>query len=356
MRLLFVTRTYPPLVGGMEKFASDFYTKYKEVGEIDLLANRGGKKALPGFFVKALLTIIVRSRKYDVIHLYDAVLSPLILLTRLVSDAKITTTVNGLDIVYSGFGYQKLVAFCLKRAHRIIAISEYTAAQCVERGIPREKLTTIPVGIDPDTLDTCPESRKREIAAAVGVPMEGKRILLTIGRLVRRKGHAWFVASIMPRLPAEYIYLIAGAGPEEGAISVLVRELGLAARVFMLDRVSDEMKNCLYQLSDLFIMPNITVAHDQEGFGIVLLEAGCYGVPVIASNVEGIRDAVLNGATGWLIDERDVAGFLGAILNPNLDLASIRDKVVSNFDWRGIAERYLGEFEKLLTQAEETHK
>ena len=78
MKLLFITRTYPPLVGGMEKFASDFYVNYRKKGEIDLFANSGGKKMIPFFFIKVAFILVFRSRNYDVIHLYDAISSPLV--------------------------------------------------------------------------------------------------------------------------------------------------------------------------------------------------------------------------------------------------------------------------------------
>ena len=115
----------------------------------------------------------------------------------------------------------------------------------------------------------------------------------------------------------------------------------------MLGRVSDEEKNCLYQISDLFVMPNISVKNDQEGFGIVLLEAGRYGLPIIASNIEGIRDAVFNQKTGHLIEEKDAQGFMDAIIKPNIDRSSLSDAVAAYFDWKHIIERYHQEFEKM---------
>ena len=109
LKVLFITRTYPPLVGGMEKFASDFFNNYRRIGEIDLLANSRGKKSIIPFLLQVMMSIMFNGRKYDVVHLYDAVLFPLIPFIRLFSKAKISFTVNGLDIVYSSFGYQKVM-------------------------------------------------------------------------------------------------------------------------------------------------------------------------------------------------------------------------------------------------------
>jgi glycosyltransferase involved in cell wall biosynthesis len=329
MKILFITRAYPPLVGGMQKYASDFYNNYQERGEIKLLANSGDKKTILPFFFKVLFFLVLYSRQYDVIHLYDAVLFPLIPIIRFFSNAKISFTVNGLDIVYSRFGYQKLMPFFLKRADKIFAISKYTMKQCEFRGIPREK---------------------SEVISKFDVSIEGKKILLTVGRLVKRKGHYWFIANVLKNLPVDYIYLIAGVGPEQDSLIELIRELDLTKRVYLLGRVSDEEKNCLYQISDIFVMPNISVKNDQEGFGIVLLEAGRYGLPTIASNIEGIRDAVIDRKTGFLVEEKNAQDFLNAIMNSNIDRSSLSDIIGTYFDWKCLIERYYKEFEKMKTR------
>lgn len=347
MKLLFITRAYPPLVGGMEKFASDFHENYRKQGEIELLANTGGKKNIPLFLVRVIFFLMFRSREYDVIHIYDAVLSPLALMIKVFSKASISFTVNGLDIVYPRFGYQKLMPFFLKQADRIFAISEYTMEQCISRGIPREKLTVIPVGINFDNFPPATESKKSETFAKFNLPAQGVKILLTVGRLVKRKGHAWFIANVFKKLPQDYIYVIAGAGPEQETIENLLRELNLSNRVYLLGRVTDDEKNCLYQIADVFIMPNIVVKNDQEGFGIVLLEAGRYGLPIVASDIEGIRDAVINQKTGRLIAEKDVQAFMDAILNPELDRSTLADAVAAHFDWKHIIEKYRKAFERM---------
>jgi glycosyltransferase involved in cell wall biosynthesis len=350
MKILFITRAYPPLVGGMQKYASDFYNNYQERGEIKLLANSGDKKTILPFFFKVLFFLVLYSRQYDVIHLYDAVLFPLIPIIRFFSNAKISFTVNGLDIVYSRFGYQKLMPFFLKRADKIFAISKYTMKQCEFRGIPREKLVFIPVGLNFDCLETCSELKKSEVISKFDVSIEGKKILLTVGRLVKRKGHYWFIANVLKNLPVDYIYLIAGVGPEQDSLIELIRELDLTKRVYLLGRVSDEEKNCLYQISDIFVMPNISVKNDQEGFGIVLLEAGRYGLPTIASNIEGIRDAVIDRKTGFLVEEKNAQDFLNAIMNSNIDRSSLSDIIGTYFDWKCLIERYYKEFEKMKTR------
>jgi glycosyltransferase involved in cell wall biosynthesis len=348
MRLLFITRTYPPLIGGMERFASDFYENYRVTADIDLLANSGGKKTFVFFLVKTIFFLVGHSRSYDVVHLYDGVLFPLIPVIKLSSKARVSLTVNGLDIVYSRFGYQRIMPFFLKMADMIIAISQYTAQQCRARGVPAEKVIAIPIGVAPTAGDTCSAHEQDAVKLRYGIPREGKIALITVGRLVARKGHEWFIANVVKDLPDNYIYLIVGMGPRREAISRLVDQLDLSERVFLLGSLPEREKNCLYQTSDLFIMPNIHIAHDQEGFGIVLLEAGRYGLPVIATSIEGIRDAVIDGKTGCLVAEKDAAAFIKKILDPGIDRSALPDAIATHFDWSRIIARYSDEFKKMV--------
>ena len=347
MKLLFIARTYPPIVGGMEKFASDFYENYRKKGKIDLFANTGGKKMILFFFIKAVFLLVFRSRNYDVIHFGDAVLSPLIVVIRFVSRAKVSFTVHGLDVVYSRFGYQKIILPFLRRADRVFAVSQFTLEQCELRGVSREKLMVIPNCINFEYINTFSESDTSQVISKFKIDVKEKKILFTVGRLIKRKGHAWFLANVFKNLSEHYIYIIAGLGPEYEAIKQVVQDLGFANRVYLLGYVSEDEKKCLYQISDLFIMPNIRIPGDQEGFGIVLLEAGGYGLPVIASRIEGISDAVLDGKTGRLVNEKDAPGFLDAIMNSGIDVSALKDTVISSFDCAKIAETYYTEFKQM---------
>ena len=140
-------------------------------------------------------------------------------------------------------------------------------------------------------------------------------------------------------------YLIVGEGPEDEKIKRLIGAKHLSNRVFLLGKLSDEQRNVVLNASDIFIMPNITVDGDIEGFGIVMLEAGSVGLPVIASNIQGIRDAVIDGQTGYLVEEGNSGDFVARIVSADLNKASIRAIVKKTFDWPRIAERY---FDALL--------
>ncbi len=344
MKVLFITRAYPPSIGGMQTFARDFYENYRRHGEIDLVANPGGRKNLIGFLLKACFYIVAHAREYDIIHVYDAVMAPLVPIIRLFSRAKVSFTVNGLDIVYPRFGYQKVIPFFLKRADKVIAISKYTMGQCETRGIPEERLRAIPIGVEVEHPGACTDAAVSALLDKFNINAEGRRFLLTVGRLVKRKGHGWFISEVLAKLPEDYVYLIAGVGPESSSVNKLIRELCLTDRAYLLGAVSEEEKVCLYRLADLFVMPNIHVPGDQEGFGIVLLEASIHGLPVVASNMEGIADAVVDGMTGRLVQEKDAHAFVEAIRDPGIDRSTVASTVESRFGWQNIIQMYQREF------------
>jgi glycosyltransferase involved in cell wall biosynthesis len=349
IQILFIARTYPPLVGGMERFASDFYRFMRELTPVKLIANPIGKRNLLFFFFKVMGYLILHGCKYDLVHFNDAILAPLVPIIRLFSSAKITFTVHGLDIVYRKFGYQQLVIPFLRHADRIFPVSQYTRTQCIQRGIPEDKCEVIPNGLDFTSVENCSEKIVKKPVSPLKEKLKQKTILLTLGRLIPRKGHAWFIKNVFTNLPDEYVYLIAGAGPETDNLENLIQAEGLHERVILLGYVTDQEKVRLLQTADLFIMPNIQDQNDQEGFGIVLLEAGRYGLPSVAADIEGIRDAVIHGLSGTLVPERDADAFITAIKDPVPSGKRITEILHEKFDWQVISQLYFQAF-KDLTQ------
>jgi glycosyltransferase involved in cell wall biosynthesis len=350
MKILFIARTYPPLVGGMEKFAEDFYKSLSQKAEVTLIANRIGKKYIIVFFFKVLFFLIANARRFDIIHFNDAILSPLIPVIHIFSNVKVTVTVHGLDIVYDKFGYQKLIIPFLRKADFIIAVSRHTRDQCLARNISQEKLMVIPNGLNFSTVEPCSQEAKQSITSKIGKPRNDQVVLLSLGRLIKRKGHTWFIENVFGNLPNNYVYLIAGDGSEFTEIKSKNQRLSLHDRVKLLGYVTAQEKACLFKMADLFIMPNIHDQNDQEGFGIVLLEAASHGLPSIATNIEGISDAIIHGVTGFLVEEKDTAGFIDAIQNPKFERGKICEKVQANYDWAIINEMYHNLFLRLISK------
>jgi phosphatidyl-myo-inositol dimannoside synthase len=118
--------------------------------------------------------------------------------------------------------------------------------------------------------------------------------------------------------------------------------------VVLLGQVSESLLATLYAGSDLFVMPNIPVAGDMEGFGVVMVEAGAAGLPVLAADLEGIRDVIAAGENGELLPSGNAGAFLDAIARyrdpSRLAGASARARayVVAHFSWAGIADTLVG--------------
>jgi len=342
--ILFISRNYPPQIGGLETYSYNLIEYFGHHHAVSKIVLGKPRKHLFWFIPYALFKAVRLIKEGNVcrIHLCDGLLATVGFLLRSFFPVTVSVTIHGLDITFRNFLYRAIIPPCVARLDKIICVSRHTQKECVDRGIPDGKIWVIPNGINPADFQVS-ESRQAgrgELAKRLGIPLEGRKILLTVGRLVPRKGVAWFVREVVPRLDDSYLYLIVGDGPDFEHISSLVGQCHLEGRVFLLGRVSGETRNKLLHASDLFIMPNIEVNGDIEGFGIAAIEAGCCGLPVIASDVQGLKDAVLDGRTGFLVEARNTEGFLGCIRKMDLDREAVRSLVIETYDWRRIYHLY----------------
>ena len=207
------------------------------------------------------------------------------------------------------------------------------------RGVPEEKCRVIPNGLELAELPKANTGRMSELVTEY--ELENKRVLLAVGRLIRRKGIRWFVSKVMPALPRDYVLLIAGNGPEKYVIESAIAEQGLSRRVFLLGSVDSRTKACLYSLAEIFVMPNIQLDGDSEGFGISIIEAGSYGTPCIGARLQGIPDAVIEGKSGSLVTAEDAPGFKQAIQGARFDRATVSETVRQHYDWSKLIADYM---------------
>ena len=228
---------------------------------------------------------------------------------------------------------------------RLIAVGTETIRQGKLRGIPESKFIFIPNGVA--VTETVPEYSRNDLETFLGRNIQGN-VLLTLGRLVKRKGVAWFIENVVRQLSADVIYIVAGEGREAAAIQAVIQRHHLQDRVFCIGRVSDRGKELLYSSADLFIQPNIETTGDIEGFGLVVLEAAMYGLVVIASGVEGLKDAIQDGQNGFLVAAGDASAYKRKIESVLGDPAGriafgkqSRNYVIKNYAWPLIARKYL---------------
>lgn len=145
-------------------------------------------------------------------------------------------------------------------------------------------------------------------------PAEGP-VLLTVGRLVKHKGHATVAAALpalLHRWP-ELTWVLVGKGPQEQALRDQVQELGIDGNVQFKSGLTDEELRNLYGGADIFVQPNGEVDGAFEGYGMVFLEAGASALPVVGGDHGGVREVIRNGETGMLVPPFD-AGALAETL------------------------------------------
>ncbi|MDJ0581314.1 glycosyltransferase family 4 protein [Crocosphaera sp.] len=180
--------------------------------------------------------------------------------------------------------------------------------------------------------------------------LQDQLVLLTVARLIPRKG-VDFVLKSLPKLLAEFPhvhYFIIGSGKEKEALQKLTQSLQLN-QVYFMGQVDELTKQAFYELCDLFVMPNRTLAQtDWEGFGIVFLEAALAGKPSIGGDNGGVKDAVMADVTGLLVDTSEAEPTYQAIRQLLLDQPlrlkmgqAALERVQQDFTWEAIAPRFL---------------
>jgi glycosyltransferase involved in cell wall biosynthesis len=227
----------------------------------------------------------------------------------------------------------------------ILANSEFTKKLIMSYGVPPEKVHVIYPGVNPNRyLNRQDDSAKQRLG------LNGSLVILTVARLVRRKGIKYLIEA-MPRvlrsLP-DTVLLVVGDGPEKPRLEEEARILGLASRVSFLGKVPEQKLIAFYQASDVFVLPAIVDSEmNTEGLGVVLLEAMSMGKPVVASGVGGIPEAVVNGETGLLVKPQDPNDLADAIIRllGNSELSrkmgdNGRQRVKEVFDWDIVAASF----------------
>ncbi|MFA6533951.1 MAG: glycosyltransferase family 4 protein [Patescibacteria group bacterium] len=199
----------------------------------------------------------------------------------------------------------------------------------------------------PELLSPSSPDRENRITTKHG--LGGKKVLLTVGRLVKRKGHEAVIQALPEVLKTvpNLIYLIAGDGENKANLLELIKRLNLGKFVILAGQVAKEDLPAYYRACSAFIMPSQELAGgDIEGFGLVFLEAGLYGKPVIAGQTGGQAEAVLNNQTGLLVDPADTAAIAEAIIKLLTDESlarqlgeSGRSRAEKDFKWETEARR-----------------
>jgi len=235
----------------------------------------------------------------------------------------------------------------LQNADRVVAISRATADLAVRLGARPDRVVFVPPGVDVETYHPDPEAGARIHRQH---RLDGRKVILTLGRLVARKGQDQVIRALPRVLEAvpEAVYMIVGDGPDRERLEALAREVGVAEQVIFAGRIPDGKVVAYYNSADVVAMPSREEPEtgDVEGFGMVFLEANACGKPVVGGRSGGVVDAVTDGVTGFLVDPHDSADLAARLVTllRDPDLArrmgeAGRKRAQREFAWGRSAQR-----------------
>lgn len=373
MKFLMLTWNYPPTVGGIEQVAYQMATGLERHGHrVDVVTAalpagrnapaqgiaRARRKGVPVFLCHAIITgwRHVRHNRPDVILCPSLTSAPAAWWVGKATGLPYVILIHGSDILVPSRAYQWAIRPLLSGAQRLFANSQNTADLLKTRGLDPDRIRVVCPGVTPPPP---PSEKPSDSLLRLLAETTGRPTLVTVGRLIRRKGIKEFIECVMPRLIQRYpdlLYLVVGGEAkaslihQERILDQLQRsilETGVANQVRLIGRLSDADLERVYKRADVFVLPCLDDPNDVEGFGIVILEAALRGVPAVATRCGGIPDAIVDGQTGILVPPGNAEAMAAAILD-TLDHPDkrgqlgeqARQRTNRDFTWDQIAGQY----------------
>ena len=371
MRLLFVTQDFPPAVGGIQTYACELARRFAGwTDELVVLAPDHPHAAEADAHLPFEVHRVVASGDWFPLHAarhvarlsrqrrLDAAFCaqwfsalPVVLMRRFGAPKRLFVAAHGREVLYEplrapGFvraGYNGLRHRVFVGAEHLFPVSAYTGGLLRDVGVDAGRITVVNNGTDPAWFAPIDPAALRD-----RLGLNGKTVLLTVCRLVARKG----VDSTIRALPGilrevpNVMYLVVGDGPDLGRLEALALSLGVEQHVRFLAGVDYTAIVHYYNVADVVTMPCRGEPPEVEGFGIVFLEANACEKPVIGTYSGGIPDAVRHEETGLLVEPGDVEGLTASILRllTDTDLARRlgrqgRERVVKESNWDAVAGR-----------------
>jgi phosphatidylinositol alpha-1,6-mannosyltransferase len=334
---LIITRNFPPLIGGMEKLMWNLYHELKVDYSCSVIGPTGCKKyvhkgdcalesPVSSIFMFLLVAFIesifcATVRKHTICIAGSGVTAPIAVVIKKMFNIPSVVLIHGLDVIVDNRIYQRFFIPAVCKADVVVVNSQNTAHLAIAKGVSKEKIKIIPPGVKiPHRIYKKNDFRKR-------YRVEDKKILLSVGRLVPRKGIVEFIKfsfpNILNRFP-EAVFMIIGTEPHKSLkktgnylnkIKSIIHEKGLKNHVFLLGHVDEMTLAQAYQESDLHILPVRDIPGDIEGFGMVIIEASSFGLPTISFSVGGVRDAIKDQYSGFLIEKNNYKVFSETIID-----------------------------------------
>jgi phosphatidyl-myo-inositol dimannoside synthase len=368
MRVLWITGNFQPEIGGLQVYTERLTNALTRICKVGLLT--GSQHIAPAnreieHFLVANITAprddyewqqaqddvagVISEFSPDIVHLANANVA--VYRAAIGRSVPVVASVHGNDVTapwqrVPGRPVMPCIRNGLDECDRIIAVSRHTEGLIRAAGVTAP-VTVLRSGCDLDFFQ--PASRQDDsVRAYYDIPPDVP-VLLTVARLVPRKGHL-VVLRALQHLSFPVCWLVSGDGPMRDQLACAIVESGMEDRVCLMGEVSNEELLALYQACDIFVLAPKEQRRghrlDSEGFGLVFLETAACGKPAIASDISGCREAVIHEETGLLVPPGDPEALAAAIervvLEPGLAaslgfraLASVR----SSGGWPRVARQ-----------------
>ncbi|WP_312333534.1 glycosyltransferase family 4 protein [Sphingobacterium sp.] len=370
IEILFVSHKYPPSVGGMEKQSFELINTAALYLKTHTLVY-DHKESILTFFLQLNRRILAKVKEnpgIKLIHFNDGLIASMASFHKGYHHLKRVVTIHGLDIVFPFSYYQKKVIPRFNAFDRIIAVSQATAEAAQLRGIDPSKIIIIPNGVDPIQVPT----------QVTETNSMSNPYFITLGRAVKRKGFSWLMKDVIPAIQGDFKLLMVGPFDHEPTwkerlLHLMPAKLYHLMTLFLgyptdqqairkllkahpqkiqhLGKVPSEQLKSLLTNAQAFLMPNIEVAGDMEGFGLVCLEASTAGTIVVASELEGITSAVTHNSNGLLLASKNQNAWveqLQAILADPVYYKKLalqfKQNTLKQYSWDSMARSYCQSF------------
>lgn len=324
--ILIITSEFPPLPGGIGVHAQQMGKHLSALGcEVTLIADQRSDAASEAtydaqqafsikrvalqqprwpMYFKRLRLLLKLAKTHEVLIASGKFSLWAVALIRLRYRRKTFAVIHGTEVNFKSLVLKFSIRLALKHFDTLIAVSRHTAS-FVAPYHPR--VVVIPNGFDPQKWSDEVSTKKLSDAYPV---------LITVGNITERKGQANVLAQLPELLkvfPSLHYHCV-GIPTEKDRLMALAESLGVAERLTIHGRLSDQAVQQLLQQSDVFVMLSTTTkTGDVEGFGIAVLEANALGLPAIGSLHSGIEDAISNEQSGCLIEAHDTQAFIKAL-------------------------------------------
>ncbi len=384
--ILFISYKFPPGVGGMQKQSFELINGMTLSGDFDCYSiTKSKQQHVVWFFILLFFKVPRLLNKHphiQLIHCNDGICALICSWMKWFLNVKVAMTYHGLDLVFPNKIYQSFLLPLVRTLDGFICVSDFTAKECLKRGFNPCKVYVVPNGVDNAFgLDhsQVQDYVRREIKK---LQSQGKKILVSIGRPVKRKGFSKFIKTTLSQLEDSFHYIIIGpytakslsflcwlpsewrhhielflgAPSDAKDLSRLSLDTHMSKRFTWFKSLNYESLKYVLRMADVYVMPNQHVKGDAEGFGLVALESVMSGTVVYASEIEGITTAIKDQSNGFLLNPNNAAVWIKALRShfklPKSERLNLTEThktyTVENFSWLKMIQGYSKVFNSTL--------